>query len=83
MMPVFNTDSGLPLPSVNLAQRKGYHTTDFPGWASIAEVATLQLEFKYLSHLTGDDKYWDAVEQVSNEQCNLRTGRGCNFSSHF
>lgn len=32
--------------------------------SSTAEVTTLQLEFKYLSHVTGDRKYADAVEKV-------------------
>jgi len=64
MLPVFETNVGLPLPVINLGQRKGYHTKDFPGLSSIAEVGTLQLEFKYLSHLTGNDEYWRAVERV-------------------
>lgn len=32
--------------------------------ASLAEAGTLQLEFKYLSHLTGDYTYWDKAEKV-------------------
>lgn len=63
-MPVFDTHVGIPLPVVNLAQRKGYQTRDFPGLTSIAEIATLQLEFRYLSHLTGNDDYWRAVTKV-------------------
>ena len=27
-------------------------------------MATVQLEFKYLSYLTGDEKYWKAAENV-------------------
>lgn len=64
LMAVFETKSGLPLPVINLAKKKGYHTDDFPGLSSIAEIATLQLEFRYLSHLTGDDRYWKAVVKV-------------------
>ena len=64
MLHAFDTPSGLPLPVINLALRKGLYTTNFPGLSSIAEVATLQLEFRYLSHLTDDDKYWRAVEKV-------------------
>lgn len=33
-------------------------------FSSIAEVGTLQLEFKYLAHLTGQRKYWDKVDKV-------------------
>ncbi|KDR85933.1 hypothetical protein GALMADRAFT_235110 [Galerina marginata CBS 339.88] len=64
MLPAFDTPSGLPLPVINLAERKGYHTKDFPDLSSIAEVATLQLEFRYLSQLTGREEYWCAVEKV-------------------
>ncbi|KAH9486193.1 Mannosyl-oligosaccharide 1,2-alpha-mannosidase [Psilocybe cubensis] len=64
MLPVFDTPSGVPLPVINLAQRKGYQTEDFPGVTSIAEIGTLQLEFRYLSQLTRDAKYWQTVENV-------------------
>ncbi|KAG2213162.1 hypothetical protein INT47_011311 [Mucor saturninus] len=56
----FNTDSGIPYSDINLS-------TGVPnsyGSSSTAEAATIQLEFKYLSHLTGDMKYWDAAEKV-------------------
>jgi hypothetical protein len=64
MMPAFETDLGIPLPVINLAQQKGYHTDDFPGLTSIAEIGTLQLEFRYLSYLTGNEDYWKAVVKV-------------------
>ncbi len=64
ILPVFDTPSGLPLSSVNLAQRKGIPDSDSNGWVSTAEVATLQLEFKYLSSITEDDTYWRVVEKV-------------------
>jgi endoplasmic reticulum Man9GlcNAc2 1,2-alpha-mannosidase len=31
---------------------------------STAEAATLQLEFKYLAELTGNEVYWEKVENV-------------------
>lgn len=34
--------------------------------ASLAEAASLQLELKYLSHLTGDYVYWKKAEKVSS-----------------
>ena len=64
MLPAFDTASGLPFPVINLAKKKGYHTKDFPGLTSVAEVSTLQLEFRYLSQLTGNDDYWRAAEKV-------------------
>ena len=64
IMPAFNTPSGLPLSLINLAKREGVASPDDQGLVSTAEVATLQLEFRYLSYLTENDEYWDAVEQV-------------------
>lgn len=56
----FDTDSGIPYSDITLS-------TGIPnsyGPSSTAEAATIQLEFKYLSHLTGDMKYWNAAEKV-------------------
>ena len=63
-MPAFDTPSGLPLPMVNLKKREGVSDVNNQGLVSTAEVATLQLEFRYLSFLTDNDAYWDAVERV-------------------
>ena len=76
LLPAFETDSGLPLPRINLAERKGYHSTDFPGLTSVAEVGTLQLEFRYLSHLTGDEKYWRAAEKTMQTLKDARLPHG-------
>ncbi|EJC98796.1 glycoside hydrolase [Fomitiporia mediterranea MF3/22] len=64
MLPAFNTPSGLPLSSVNLAERVGVPDRDNYGWVSTAEVATIQLELRYLSTLTDNDTYWRAAEKV-------------------
>lgn len=37
---------------------------DNMGLVSTAEAATLQLELKYLSQLTGEESYWRAAENV-------------------
>lgn len=60
----FDSSSGLPYPYVNLKEGTGHHSKDYVGLVSAAEVGTLQLEFKYLSHITGDPKYWRSVEKV-------------------
>lgn len=73
MLPAFDTNTGLPLPVVNLAKREGQHTQDYGGLNSIAEVGTLQLEFKYLSHLTDNDEYWRAAEKVCSQNCSVST----------
>ena len=47
---------------------------DNRGQSSVAEAGTLQLEFKYLSELTGNPIYWQKVEKVS-----LRLSRANRF----
>ncbi|KAI0801357.1 glycoside hydrolase [Fomes fomentarius] len=64
MIPVFDTPSQLPTSYINLAKREGVRDKDNNGLVSTAEVSTLQLEFRYLSYLTDNDVYWDAVERV-------------------
>ncbi|OAX39217.1 glycoside hydrolase [Rhizopogon vinicolor AM-OR11-026] len=64
ILPTFETESGLPLSLVNLALREGVPDRDNYGYVSTAEIATLQLEFRYLAYLTDEDIYWDKVENV-------------------
>lgn len=63
LMGAFETPTGIPFASVHLRDRRGIPGHD-RGISSTAEVASLQLEFKYLSYLTGNDRYWKAVENV-------------------
>ncbi|KAF8597501.1 glycoside hydrolase family 47 protein [Ceratobasidium sp. AG-I] len=62
LLPAFNTPHGLPIPNVN------FHSEPNPNWngepVSTAEAATLQLEFKYLAHVTGKEIYWRTSEKV-------------------
>ncbi|KAI9105654.1 glycoside hydrolase [Phlyctochytrium arcticum] len=60
----FNTPTRLPLESINFATRKPVAANGGAGPGSVAEMGTLTLEFKYLSYLTKDPKYWEAVQQV-------------------
>lgn len=53
------------MSDTNLQERMGYADMVNGGAASTAEATTVQLEFKYLSYLTGDPKYWEAVVKVS------------------
>ncbi|KAG6835146.1 hypothetical protein H0H93_004448 [Arthromyces matolae] len=64
LLSAFETPLGLPLPMVNLGKSQGIEDQDNRGLVSTAEVGTLQLEFKYLSHLTDNDVYWRKVENV-------------------
>lgn len=49
---------------MNLATRTGIQDKWSPHLVSTAEVATLQLELRYLSVLTEDEKYWEKAEHV-------------------
>lgn len=62
----FDSPSGIPWPNINLARREGVPDRGNQGLASLAEAASLQLELKYLSHLTGDNLYWRKAEKVSD-----------------
>lgn len=60
LLGAFDTPSGVPYPSVNLATAEGIPSAE----SLIAEAASLQLEFKYLARLTGEHEYWEVVEHV-------------------
>lgn len=66
LLPSFNTPSGVPRSDVNL------HTGESkdPKWdkhSTVSEVTSIQLEFKYLSYLTGNKVYSDVVERVMTQ----------------
>ncbi|XP_068617023.1 mannosidase, alpha, class 1B, member 1b [Brachionichthys hirsutus] len=63
LMPAFNTPSKIPYSDVNI----GTGTAHPPRWTSdstVAEVASIQLEFRELSRLTEDPRYQAAVAEV-------------------
>lgn len=63
LMPAFKTPSKIPFSDVNL----GKGTARPPRWttdSTLAEVTSVQLEFRELSHLTQDPQYQDAVNEV-------------------
>lgn len=64
LLGAFDSPSGIPWSGINLATRAGIPDRDNQGVASLAEAASLQLELKYLSHLTGDYIYWKKAEKV-------------------
>lgn len=65
LIPVFNQSiTGIPYSSVNLHTGQAIKNHADAGASSTAEFTTLQLEFKYLSILTQNDKYWKLVESV-------------------
>ncbi|KAK3757457.1 hypothetical protein RRG08_015465 [Elysia crispata] len=75
LLPAFNSRSKVPYSDVNLA--KGHARA--PRWgpdSSTAEVATLQLEFRDLSAVTGDKRFEEAVDQVSMHIHSLKKDKG-------
>ncbi|PQE11619.1 glycosyl hydrolase family 47 protein [Rutstroemia sp. NJR-2017a WRK4] len=60
----FDSPSGIPYASVNLRTSKGVPSHADGGASSTAEAATLQLEFKYLTQITGENLYWEKAEKV-------------------
>ena len=56
MLPAFKSSSSVPYSDVNLQTRHAHA----PSWgpdSSTSEATTIQLEFRYLSQLTGDARY--------------------------
>ncbi|KAJ0057622.1 hypothetical protein NL108_011100, partial [Boleophthalmus pectinirostris] len=63
LMPAFRTPSKIPFSDVNL----GKGTAHPPRWtadSTLAEVTSVQLEFRELSRLTQDPQYQDVVNEV-------------------
>nr|CDI53308.1 related to alpha-mannosidase [Melanopsichium pennsylvanicum 4] len=61
--PAFDTPSGVPLREVDLETGEAFPDLSNNNSSSLAEATTIQLEFKYLAHLTGDHKYWRIAER--------------------
>ncbi|KZO96461.1 glycoside hydrolase family 47 protein [Calocera viscosa TUFC12733] len=64
LLPAFDTPSGIPLTLIDLKERKGHADVDNSRLSGTAEATTLQLEFKYLAELTGEEEWWTLVEKV-------------------
>lgn len=64
LLGAYESKSGVPFASVNLARHKGIPSHADAGASSTAEATTLQLEMKYLSKLTGETHYWEHTERV-------------------
>lgn len=65
MMSAFGTQSGMPRSTVDI----GTGASAGHSWMSnivLAEATTLQVEFRYLSHATGDRRYADAADRSMN-----------------
>lgn len=64
LLAAYDSPSGIPYASVNIGKKVGLLSHADGGASSIAEAGTLQLEMKYLSHITGNETYWRKAEKV-------------------
>ncbi|KAI1851343.1 hypothetical protein JX266_003418 [Neoarthrinium moseri] len=64
LLAAYESRSGIPYASIHLSRKKGIVSHADGGASSTAEASTVQLEMKYLSHLTNNDTYWRKAETV-------------------
>ncbi|CDW52735.1 Glyco hydro 47 domain containing protein [Trichuris trichiura] len=74
LLPAFKTSSGIPYSDVNLRSGKA-RNAPWTQFASLAEVTTIQLEFRELSRLTGNSTYEAAAFNVSTKVHNMRCNK--------
>ncbi|XP_048007636.1 mannosyl-oligosaccharide alpha-1,2-mannosidase IA [Leguminivora glycinivorella] len=76
LLPAFETPTGLPYALINPSTKasRQYH------WAGpnsiLSEIGTLDLEFKYLSDITGKDVYRKKVERIRDALNNIEKPSG-------
>ncbi|KAI0782675.1 glycoside hydrolase [Abortiporus biennis] len=58
--PAFETKSGLPMFSLNIVTGKAYTASS----GSLAEIASCQMEWAYLAHLTGKKAHYDKATNI-------------------
>nr|POE86477.1 mannosyl-oligosaccharide 1,2-alpha-mannosidase [Quercus suber] len=64
LLGAYDSRSGVPFASIMLNNGTGIRSHADAGSSSTAEATTLQIEMKYLAHLTGNGIYWQKAEQV-------------------
>ena len=65
LLPAFSSSSGIPYSDVNIGTGNA-HAPKWGGDSSTAEVTTIQIEFAYLSALTGNPVYWNSANKVND-----------------
>ena len=63
-MALISTESQLSRANVNSSAMEG-RSQEAAAWALVAEIGSLSLEFTRLSQLSGDAKYFDAVQRIT------------------
>ncbi|KAF8582066.1 glycoside hydrolase family 47 protein [Ramaria rubella] len=72
LLPAFNTTSGLPIYGINT--ESGDVTRSYTMY--FAEIATCQMEFKYLAHLTGRKDFFTKVDRVMDLMVQSQSDHG-------
>lgn len=76
MIFAFDTPTGIPYGTVDLKNKKGHNPSWTAGHSSVAEVGSIQLEFRYLSALTGDVKYKHKADRATDALETMLDSRG-------
>lgn len=74
LMPAFSDDPGFPATQIDLVTGNKKH-----GWYQgtvLSEAGTLQLEFRYISQMTGDPKYGEKADKSMRAVLEAAKGRG-------
>ncbi|CAJ1328867.1 unnamed protein product [Effrenium voratum] len=75
LLGAFGTPSGMPLPTIDVGTGKaGMHS-----WNAntvLAEVTTLQVEFRYISQITGDQRWQEAADKALDVVMKAAGNRG-------
>ena len=79
LLPAFHPQSGLPYGQVNM--KSGSARNGWKGQSILSEFGTLSMEFTYLSDITGDKKYVNAIDklQATIFNYNVKGNKDCSF----
>jgi len=70
----FNNDNGFPNTQIDL--KTGRSSGGWYGGTVLAEAGTVQLEFRYISQMTGDKRYQDKADKSMRSIAEAGSGRG-------
>jgi len=76
LLKAFNTATGLPYGQINFVTGKGSNAGWSGGYAFLAEMGTLQIEFRYLAKATGNEEYARKAEHVFEELKKIEPANG-------
>jgi mannosyl-oligosaccharide alpha-1,2-mannosidase len=81
MLPSFDTPTGIPIGAVKLRKNSGKASWSMGTGVVIAELGTLQLEWMYLSSITGDRKYMDKMRKIRKVITSLQKPQGLIYNA--